>query len=176
MQQSSTGFHVITRMKFPVTQVSPRTLEYAGYVEDNHDHHAATFHSRSDLVDDLVFSEVDVSKGPKGRRDSIASFLITWGCFVFASGGAYIRMSEDDRKSARDDFKTGEFIITLGFLVLGAFLTMFGNSFVFQSVKLVGMILLGFRGATSSAVSWKASKARSLFILAMTSLSIYLLS
>lgn len=110
------------------------------------------------------------------RRVIVAFFLIFWGCITFMVVREYIKMSAEDRKSARDDFKTPNFIFTIGFLVVGCFLATMGNAFTFGSINIVGIVFFGIGGVVSFITMWKESKMKSFYILSLTILAAYLFS
>ena len=54
------------------------------------------------------------------NADSLVPFIIMWGIPTFMVVRAYLKMNPDDQKSAINDFKSHHFILTIGFLVMGA--------------------------------------------------------
>jgi len=110
------------------------------------------------------------------RRVIVAFFLIFWGCIIFMVVREYIKMSAEDRKSAIDDFKTPNFIFTIGFLVVGCFLATMGNAITFQSINMVGIVILGIGGIVSFITTWRENKIKSVYILSLTILAAYLFS
>src|SRR5699024_8089933 len=107
--------------------------------------------------------------------DSEVSLLILWGIPVFMVTREYLRMSKEDRQSAKSDFKTPNFIFTIEFLIAGAFLISMGHTLTIQIIKIVGIVLLFIGGIVKSASIWrKKNKLKSIIILALILLSIYL--
>lgn len=58
----SNDFILVKNIKFPLTQVFPRTTGILGYVKDNKKQYLYEFYLRSTTIDFLVFSESDVSQ------------------------------------------------------------------------------------------------------------------
>src|SRR5690625_2658106 len=110
------------------------------------------------------------------RRIIVAFFLLFWGCITFMVGREYIKMSAEDRKSAIDDFKTPNFIFTIGFLVAGCFLATLGNAFTFYGLNIIGIIFIGIGGVVSFITMWRENKIKSVYLLSLTILAAYLFS
>ncbi|WP_255585203.1 hypothetical protein [Virgibacillus saliphilus] len=85
-------------------------------------------------------------------------------------------MSSEDRKSAMDDFKRPSSIFTMGFLTAGAFLATLGNALAVHIINIVGIVLLGIGGIVSFLHTWRKNKLKSIYILLLFLLSIFLLS
>ena len=97
--------------------------------------------------------------------DSFVTFLILWGIPIALVLRAYIKMNEEERKSARDDFKSKRFIVTIGFMLTGTFLSQAGILFDLLLLKGMGMTLFVLGGIISIKATWKVSKARSAFLI-----------
>src|SRR5699024_12702595 len=80
-----------------------------------------------------------------------------------------MKMHAEDRESAIDDFKTPNFIFTIGFLVVGAFLATLGNAFTVYIIKAVGIVFSGLGGITSFIFMWRENKIKSISILSLRS-------
>ena len=97
--------------------------------------------------------------------DSLVPFIIMWGIPTFMVGRAYLRMSMEDRKYVISDFKSSRFILTIGILVIGAFVTHLGVLFSIRIIKGIGIIFLTLGVVFSAFDIWKRSKIRSVFTL-----------
>ncbi|UJL45258.1 hypothetical protein KFZ58_12655 [Virgibacillus sp. NKC19-16] len=65
---------------------------------------------------------------------SVDIFIIMWGVATFMVVRAYLKMGKEDRMSAMKDFMSSNFIFTIGFLAIGAFLATFGNTFSLNTI------------------------------------------
>ena len=88
---------------------------------------------------------------------------------------AYLKMNTDDRKSAFNDFKSARFIFTIGTIVIGAFLAHLGFLFSVSIIEMIGLVFFALGGIFSAFDTWKKSKIKSVFILVLISVAIYLL-
>lgn len=91
-------------------------------------------------------------------------------------GREYVKMEPEDRKSAVGDFKTPNFIFTIGFLVIGAFLATLGNAITIYSLNIVGIVFMSIGGFVSFIQTWKENRFKSIYILSLIVLIIYLFS
>src|SRR5699024_5804692 len=103
---------------------------------------------------------------------TVAFFLISWGCITFMGDQEYMKMHAEDRESAIDDFKTPNFIFTIGFSVVGAFLATLGKAFTGSIIIAVGIIFSGLGGITSFIFMWRENKIKSISILSLTIIAI----
>jgi hypothetical protein len=76
--------------------------------------------------------------------------------FIFSR--EYLKLNKDDRKSALKDFKSPQFIFTLGFCIAGAFLALLGNLLTISAINLLGILLLVISGVVSFVLIWKKIK------------------
>lgn len=84
---------------------------------------------------------------------------------------AYIKMNTEDQRSVVNDFKSRSFILTIGFMVMDAFLTHLGSLFAFKKIELIGTVFFTLGGILSAVNIWNKSKIKSLifvFIVAFT--------
>lgn len=102
--------------------------------------------------------------------------LITFGGAIptFMDVRAYLKINTDDKKSAMSDFKSRHFILTIGFLLMGAFFAQIGSIFSISILKVMGIALLILGGFFSTLDMCKKSKIRSIFILVLLSFVIFL--
>ena len=107
-------------------------------------------------------------------KDFLVTFIIMWGVPTFMVVRAYWKMDTDDKKSVIHDFSSRRFITTFGFMVIGNFLTHLGSILSITPVKVIGIILLILAGIFSIENMWKESKMKSLCILVLLSLIIFL--
>lgn len=106
--------------------------------------------------------------------DSLVPFIIMWGIPTFTVVRAYLKMNPDDQKSAINDFKSSRFIFTIGFIVIGAFLAHLGFLFSVSIIKFVGLVFFALGGIFSAFDTWKKSKTKSVFILVLISVALFL--
>lgn len=64
-------------------------------------------------------------------------------------------MSKDDKNDVKKTFKSPHFILTLGFLVTGYFLSSLGNLLTLEIMKLIWVPLRIIAGITISVDLWK---------------------
>lgn len=103
----------------------------------------------------------------------VVSFILLWGIPIFTVFIAYLKMDTDDRNSAKKDFKTPQFIFTIGFLVSGLFIAQIGSILAIEIVNLIGIIILAVGGIVAGIDMWKQSKSKSLWILLLTIIMMY---
>ncbi|KRF60638.1 hypothetical protein ASG99_26385 [Bacillus sp. Soil768D1] len=60
--EPSNDFIIINKIRFTLTRIFPRTIEFLGYVKDRKKQYIYEFYLRSTTMDFLVFSETDVSQ------------------------------------------------------------------------------------------------------------------
>ena len=106
--------------------------------------------------------------------DSLVPFIIMWGIPTFMVVRAYLKMNPDDQKSAINDFKSHHFILTIGFLVMGAFIRHLGILFNINTIEVIGIAFFALGGIFSAFDTWKKSKIKSVFILVLISVAISL--
>ena len=78
---------------------------------------------------------------------------------------AYIKMNTEDQRSVVNDFKSRSFILTIGFMVMGAFLTHLGSLFAFRKIELIGTVFFTLGGIFSAIHIWNKSKIKSVIIV-----------
>ena len=104
--------------------------------------------------------------------DSFVTFFILWGIPIALILKAYIKMNEEEIKSAMDDFKSKRFIVTIGFMLAGTFLSHAGMLFDLLIMKGIGIILFALGGVISTKDMWKVSKTKSVFLILITAAGI----
>ncbi|WP_394234227.1 hypothetical protein [Niallia oryzisoli] len=109
------------------------------------------------------------------NSDSLVPFIIMWGIPTFMVVRAYLKMNTGDKKSAINDFKSARFIFTIGLTVIGAFLAHLGFLFSVSIIEIIGLVFFALGGIFSAFDTWKKSKIKSVFILVLISVAIYLL-
>lgn len=103
----------------------------------------------------------------------VVPFILMWGIPIFTVTITYLKMDTDDRDSAKSDFKTPQFIFTIGFLVIGLFLAQIGSILSIKIVNLIGIIILTVGGIVAAIDMWKQSKSKSLWIFLLIIIAIY---
>ena len=103
----------------------------------------------------------------------VVPFILMWGIPVFMVTITYLKMDTEDRDSAKSDFKTPQFIFTIGFLVIGLFLAQIGGIISIKIVNLIGIIILTVGGIVAGIDMWKTSKGKSLWIFLLIIIVIY---
>lgn len=88
-----------------------------------------------------------------------------WGIPTFMVVRAYLKMNPDDQKSAINDFKSRDFILTIGFLGMGAFVRHLGVLLTVQFMEIIGVAFFALGGLFSATDLWKKSKWKSGIIL-----------
>ena len=73
-----------------------------------------------------------------------------WGIHTFMVVRAYLNMDPDDQRSAINDFKSRHFILTIGFLVMGAFAAHLGILFSISIIKIIGIVFFTLGGIFST--------------------------
>ena len=106
---------------------------------------------------------------------SLVPFIIMWGIPTFMVVRAYLKMHTDDRKSAINDFMSARFIFTIGFIVIGGFVAHLGFLFSLNVIEIIGLVFFTLGGIFSAFDIWKKSKIKSVFILVIMSVAIFLL-
>ncbi|MFJ7744637.1 hypothetical protein [Peribacillus sp. NPDC097295] len=107
-------------------------------------------------------------------KDSLVTFIIMWTVPIFMVARAYWKMDMDDKKSVIYDFSSRRFITTIGFMVMASFLMHVGNLFSISTMKVIGIILLILGGILSIFYTWVESKMKSICILVLLSVMIFL--
>lgn len=103
---------------------------------------------------------------------SVVTFVIVWGIPAFMVVKGYLKLNSDDKKSAVSDFRSRHFIFTIGFIVIGFFLTHLGTLLAVSIMKIIGIVFMILGGICSVLTTWKKSKIRSMFILVLLSIII----
>ncbi|MBA2176055.1 hypothetical protein H0266_14255 [Halobacillus locisalis] len=107
------------------------------------------------------------------NTDALVSFIILWGTPSVMCTVAYLKMSKDEKRDVIEDFTTRRFILTIGFLTIGGFLASLGNLLSVNAIKFVGLALLIISGITSVVTMWRDKKAKSLLIVMLIGVAIY---
>ncbi|MFD2655200.1 hypothetical protein ACFSUP_03695 [Gracilibacillus thailandensis] len=107
--------------------------------------------------------------------DSLITFLIMWGTPTIMVISAYIRMDSEDRASAKQDLTSPQSIFTVGFLLIGHFVTSVGNLFGIHFIKYMGIVILVVGGVTCTLDVWKKSKVKGALVPVLISVAIYFL-
>ena len=84
------------------------------------------------------------------ETDSLIPFIFTWGIPAFLVTITYLKMNTEDKKSALNDFRSRRFILTIGFLVTGAFFTHLGSLIAIRKMELIGIALFALGGILSA--------------------------
>ncbi|MFZ0443609.1 MAG: hypothetical protein WAM95_02950 [Bacillus sp. (in: firmicutes)] len=105
--------------------------------------------------------------------DSLVPFILMWGIPTFMVVRAYLKMNPDDQRSAINDFKSRHFILTIGFLVIGAFIAHVGILFSLRFIEIMGIIFFILGGIISAFDIWNRSKIRSVFTLVIVLVVIF---
>lgn len=100
--------------------------------------------------------------------------LLLWGLPAFMVVRGYLKMDAEDKSSAMSDFKSPRFIFTFGFVLAGAFFAHAGLLFNMRTIQVAGFSLLMLGGILSVISIWKESKVRSVSILVVLSLAIFI--
>ncbi|MBL3645957.1 hypothetical protein [Peribacillus frigoritolerans] len=106
--------------------------------------------------------------------DSLVTFIFMWGIPTFMVVRGYLKMNTDDKKSVANDFRSRRFIFTIGFIVIGFFFTHLGTLLAISIIKEIGIVLLILGGFFSMLNMWKESKIKSMLILVLLSVVIFL--
>lgn len=108
-------------------------------------------------------------------NDSLIPFIIIWGIPAFMVVRGYLKMNTDDKKSAMNDFKSRRFILTIGFMVMGAFFAHLGSLFAIRIMELIGIVFFVLGGFLSAINMWNKNKIKSVIILVLTTFSLWYL-
>lgn len=68
--------------------------------------------------------------------------MFIWGTPAIVVVRAYLKMNTDERKSVISDFRSRRFIVTIGFIVMGAFFAHLGSLFSIRIIELIGNVFL----------------------------------
>lgn len=107
------------------------------------------------------------------NTDSLIPFILIWGIPIVMVVRAYLKMNPDDQRSAINDFESLHFILTIGFLVIGAFIAHVGILFSLRLIKIIGIIFFILGGIISAFDIWNKSKVRSVFMLVVVLVVIF---
>ncbi|MFB5088173.1 hypothetical protein PGC35_13350 [Psychrobacillus sp. PGGUH221] len=99
--------------------------------------------------------------------DSLIPFIIIWGIPAFMVVRGYLKMNTEDKKSAINDFRSRRFILTIGFIVMGAFFAHLGSLFAIRMMELIGYVFLALGGFLSAINMWNKNKIKSVIILVL---------
>ena len=86
---------------------------------------------------------------------------------------SYLKMNNDDRKSALNDFKSCRFLTTTGFMLIGAFLTHIGFLIAIRLIEVIGIVFFALGGILSVTYMWNKSKTKSVILLALIALPLW---
>ena len=106
---------------------------------------------------------------------SLIPFLFIWIIPAFFMIRTYLKMNTEDQKSAMNDFKSRRFILTIGFMVMGAFLTHLGSLFSIKNMELIGIVFFTLGGILSAVDIWNKSKIKSVNIMIILVLTVWYL-
>ncbi|MFJ7973764.1 hypothetical protein [Psychrobacillus sp. NPDC096389] len=99
--------------------------------------------------------------------DPLIPLILIWGIPVFMVVRSYLKMNTDDKKSAINDFRSSRFILTIGFIVMGAFLAHLGTLFSISIMELLGIGLFALGGFLSAIDMWNKNKIKSVILLVL---------
>lgn len=97
--------------------------------------------------------------------DSLVVLLIILGAIIFAVVKEFRTMSKEEKGEAKKYFKSKGFFFTVGLLLIGYILVLLGNLFVFNIIKLAGIIIMVIAGVNSLIGMWKENKFNSVLIV-----------
>lgn len=106
--------------------------------------------------------------------DSIVLLIISFGIPTFMAIRGYLKLDSEDKKLVIKDFRSSHFIFTIGFFIIGAFLTKFGDSFTSSIIKGIGIVFLMVSSFVSTVYAWKNNRIKSLIIFTLISFLIFL--
>ncbi|WP_158634047.1 hypothetical protein [Radiobacillus deserti] len=110
------------------------------------------------------------------ESDRIVPFVIMWGIPIFIVMRTYLKMDEEDKKSAKRDFKKPFSIFTLGFIVIGAFLAQIASILSIEILNVAGTIILAVGGGVTAVDSWRSNnKWGSIYVSVLILGAIYFL-
>ncbi|WP_228552339.1 hypothetical protein [Gracilibacillus salitolerans] len=84
-------------------------------------------------------------------------------------------MDTDDRAYAKQDFTSSHFIYTIGFLMIGQFVSSVGNILGLNFIKYIGIVILIVGSVTCTLDVWKKSKIKGALVRVLFSVAIYFL-
>ena len=108
------------------------------------------------------------------NTDSLVLFFITIGISTFMAIRGYLKLNSDDKKLAMTELRSPHFIFTIGFFLIGAILTKFGDSINFSTIKGTGIVFLMVSSIVSTVYAWKNGRIKSLIIFTLISFLIFL--
>ncbi|MCM3442674.1 hypothetical protein [Metabacillus halosaccharovorans] len=92
------------------------------------------------------------------NTDSLVPFILMWGIPAFIVVRAFLKLDMNDKKSAISEFKSWGFILTIGFIVAGAFLVHVGILFVMRIIEVIGFIFFSLGGIFTAIDMFKRKK------------------
>ncbi|WP_456274690.1 hypothetical protein [Bacillus sp. AK031] len=101
------------------------------------------------------------------KTNLVFPFIFMWGIPAFMVIREFLKMSEEDKKSALNDFMSLRFIFTLGLMIAGTFFVHAGTLINSSMVKGIGIIFLVVGGFFSALDSWRRSRFRSILLVAI---------
>ncbi|PAQ16033.1 hypothetical protein CD798_03040 [Bacillaceae bacterium SAOS 7] len=104
---------------------------------------------------------------------ALVMFLIMWGIPTFMVVRGYLKMSEEEQREAMTDFKSPQFIFTVGFLVIGFLFAMLGDLLKVASMEIGGNSLMAIGGIVSIIRIWKINKLGSVLLFLLLLLAIF---
>lgn len=110
----------------------------------------------------------------KINPDSLAIFIIVWGIQTCMVVRAYLKLNSDDKKAAMNDFRSRQFIFTILFIIIGAFVAHLGVLLSVSIIELIGIVFFILGGIFSTLNMWKKSKSKSISILIIVSSAIFI--
>lgn len=87
-----------------------------------------------------------------------------WGIPSLLVISYYFKLSAEEKRSVIKEFKSPQLIFTVGFTLLGVFLTNIAAIGSNDFVRILGNVFLLIGGLVTMVVIWKVSKIRSLFV------------
>lgn len=106
---------------------------------------------------------------------SLIPFIFIWGIPAVIVVKGYLNMNNDDKKSAIYDFRSSRFVLTIGFIVMGAFFAHLGSLFAIRVMELIGILIFALGGILSAINIWHKSKIKSVIILVLIAFPLWYL-
>lgn len=76
----------------------------------------------------------------------------------------------------KKDFKIPHFIFTIGFLAVGLFIAQIGSILSINFINIIGTLILIIGGIVSAIDIWGRSKLKSMLVLPLLAVAIFLLN
>ncbi|PAD66364.1 hypothetical protein CHH83_24380 [Bacillus sp. 7586-K] len=91
-------------------------------------------------------------------------FLFMWGIPGLLVIRSYLKLSAEEKRSVINEFKHPQLIFTVGFTLLGVFITHLAAIGSNDFIRIIGNVFLLIGGLVTMVVIWRISKIRSLFV------------